>query len=106
MVESDSATDRRNLRSERRPRTRRNENSARTSLRPLRRASVTSRYTLCVVNELTKSPTAVVGESDSDSGEALGVIPSVHWGFFKYIASVTVCGPNDTVSFSFFRFQN
>ncbi|KAM2197176.1 hypothetical protein EV1_000673 [Malus domestica] len=72
MVESDSATDQRNLR---RPRTRRKENSARTQRRPLRSASMTSRYTLCWVNELTRSPTAVEGGSGSYSDEAFGVIP-------------------------------
>lgn len=94
MVESDSATDRRNLRSLLRPRRRTKENSARASLRPVLSASVTSRYTLCSVKEFTSSPTAVAGASASFSGDPFsGCTPSVHSAFFRYILRDCWCSP-------------
>ncbi len=87
-VESDSATDRRNLRRVRRPRTRRNENSARASRRPVLRARVISRYSLFRFSEFTSSWTAVDCVCcSSDSGDAFGAAsPSAHSAFFKYIS--------------------
>lgn len=84
IVESDSATDRRILRRERRPRTRRNENSARASRRPVRRARVISLCTLCCLREFASSPTAVAA-AVSVSDSICFSTPSLHNGFFKYI---------------------
>ena len=67
IEESDWAIDRRDLRRKRRPRTRRKENSARASRRPVRRARVTSLKIRCLLRELTSSPTALVAASDSGS---------------------------------------
>jgi hypothetical protein len=74
---------------ERRARRRRNENSARASLRPVVRARVTSRYTLCCCSELTSSTTEAFGSDDDDDDPVESCfevsIPSLHNGFFKYM---------------------
>ena len=104
-VESDSATDRRNLRRVRRPRTRRNENSARASRRPVLRARVISRYSLFRFSEFTSSWTAVDCVCcSSDSGDAFGAAsPSAHSAFFKYISlSLSLARSLDLSLFAFF----
>lgn len=42
----------------------------------------------CVINELIKSPNAVAGGSDSDSGEAWGAIPSGPLGLLQGIGKL------------------
>lgn len=87
MVSSELATDRRNLRMLRRPRIRRKENSARASRRPVRRASVTSRYSLCLSSDLTSSKT---GDGRSASASVSGFTASLQNAFFRYIYSQSV----------------
>lgn len=87
MVSSELATDRRNLRMLRRPRIRRKENSARASRRPVRSASVTSRYSLCLSSDLTSSKT---GDGRSASASVSGFTASLQNAFFRYIYSQSV----------------
>lgn len=82
IVSSDSATDRRNLRMLRSPRIRRKENSARASRSPVRRARVTSRYSLCLSSDFTSSRT---GDCRSASASASEFKVSLQNGFFRYI---------------------
>ncbi|RDX70720.1 hypothetical protein CR513_50013 [Mucuna pruriens] len=84
MVESDSATERRNLRMERRARTRRKENSARASLRPVLSARVTSLYTLCCWSDFTTSLTSPLSSSVFALPSPFPV--SLHNAFFRYIS--------------------
>jgi len=84
MVDSASATERRNLRMERRARTRRKENSARASLSPVLRARVTSLYTLCCCSDF---PTSLTTPSSSTFAfPSPFPVVSLHNGFFRYIS--------------------
>ena len=76
IVDSESETERRNLSSRRRPRTRRNENSARASLNPDSSARVTSRYVLRCFNESISSLTTVIAAVDDGDGDSFWVCDS------------------------------